>query len=189
MAALATIATIASVASAGLTAVGTIAGGNAAAAQGEAEQTAANFEAKQLDIKAKDEFATGQRQAQQYQRQKKLALSTLQTRASGSGFAATDPSTLALADEISTYGTLQEQMALYGGESRQQDMNLAAAGRRFSGASAAALGKAKQTGAYLSAGGTILGGISTMAGKYGKQAAVPTLTGRYSDPSRLGSLY
>lgn len=186
---LATIATIASVASAGMTAAGTIAAGQAARAQGEAEQTAANFEAKQLEIKSNDEFAAGQQQANQLRRQKKLALSTLQNRAAGSGFAATDPTSLALADEISTYGTLQEQMALYGGQGRAEDMNLNAAARRFSGASSAAMGRARETGSYLSAGGTILGSVSTMADRYAKRSTVPTLTGRYSDPSRLGSLY
>jgi len=166
---LATISAIASMAAAGVTAVGTIAAGNAAKAEGELKQRAYEFEAKQLDIHAKEEKAVGQREMLQLRRQKELALSGLTTRAAASGFTATDPTALALADEISRYGTLQEQLALYGGEARGEEMKLAAAGARFSGYQAAEAGRAKQKYGYLSAGGTILGGISSMAEKYDRR--------------------
>ena len=186
MAALAVPALIASTA---ISAVGTIASGQAAARQGEAlqqqyiqqgqaQQQAAEFEAAQFDIQAKNEFASGQRDMLEKRRNKKLALSTLQARSASSGFSATDPTTLALGDEISRYGTYQEQFSLYGGENAAVGSRLAAAGRRFSGEqalrssyasgeAAAEAGRAARTSSYFNAAGTILGGISGMAGKYG----------------------
>jgi hypothetical protein len=178
MAELAIITTIASVAAAGVSAAGTIAAGNAAKDQGKTEQAVANWEAAQADIKAKDERASGQRDALQLRRQKNLALSSLQANAAASGFTATDPTSLALADEISSYGTTQEQMAMYGGESRAQGLTMAAAGRRAGGRMAADLGRAKQTASYFNAGSTILGGISSMGDKYAKRQPASE-TGRY----------
>ena len=165
MAALATIATVVStvagLAGSYMQAQGTLAAGKAA-------QQAAEFEAKQLDIKAKEEQAAAQRDMLDQRREKELALSKLQSNAAASGFSATDPTALALADEIEKYGTYKEQMAMYGGESRRQGITAQAAGRRMEG-------KAARIGSQYSAAGTILGGISTMASKYaspyGKQTS------------------
>lgn len=156
MAALATIATVVStvagLAGSYMQAQGTLAAGKAA-------QQAAEFEAKQLDIKAKEEQAAAQRDMFDQRREKELALSKLQSNAAASGFSATDPTALALADEIEKYGTYKEQMAMYGGTSRRAGIEAQAAGRRMEG-------KAARIGSQYSAAGTILGGISTMAGKY-----------------------
>ena len=131
MAALGTIALIAGLAGSAVSAVGTIASGQAAAEigqqqalisrqQGEAAQKAANFEAAQLEIQGKEEKALAQREMLQLRRQKRLTLSQLQGRAAASGFSATDPTSLALADEIERYGTYQEQLALYGGTAKEK---------------------------------------------------------------------
>jgi len=176
---MAELALIATVASAAVSAVGTIAAGQAAKEQGLAQQQVANWEAKQMEVNATEEKAAGQQQMLQLRRQKNLALSSLQAKSSSDGFSATDPTALALADEISTYGTVQEQMALYGGASRESDLRMGATGRRVSGAMAADVGRAKQTASYFDAGSTILGGIGSMGQKYGKTAYKPTTTGRY----------
>ncbi len=156
MAALATIATVVStvagMAGSYIQAQGTLAAGKAA-------DQAAKYEAAQLDIKAKEEQAAAQREMLDQRREKELALSKLQTNAAASGFSATDPTSLALADEIEKYGTTKEQMAMYGGESRRQGITAQAHGRRMEG-------QAARIGAKYSAAGTILGGISTMAGKF-----------------------
>lgn len=156
MAALATIATVVStvagMAGSYIQAQGTLAAGKAA-------QQAAEFEAKQLDIKAKEEQAAAQREMFDQRREKELALSKLQSNAAASGFSATDPTSLALADEIEKYGTVKEQLAMYGGTSRRAGIEAQAASRRMEG-------EAAKIGSKYSAAGTILGGISTMAGKY-----------------------
>lgn len=179
MAELAVISAIASLAAAGTTAVGSIVAGNAAKKQGDLERQAAEFEAKQTEIHAQEEFGAHQQEMLQLRRQKKLALSNLTANAAASGFSATDPTSLAVADEIEKYGTLQEQMALYGGTARSRELELAAAGKRFSGAASQGLGYARQTAGYLGAGGTILGGIGSFAEKYDRRNRAPTTMGRY----------
>ena len=172
---LGTIAMVASAAGAATTAIGTIAAGNAKAAQAEAEAKAQELQAQQLNLAAKEERASAQRDSFELGRRKNLALSQLQSRAAGSGFSATDPTALQLGDEISEYGTYQEQTAMYGGEAKARDANFAAASKRYSAAMTRDLGGKYKTASYLSAGGTILGGLSTMASKY----ATPRYQSRY----------
>lgn len=152
MAALPLIMMVATVASAAVSAQGTIAAGKAA-------QKAANYEAAQLDVEAKNRKAEAQIEAGEYKRKKDLALSNLQATSAASGFSATDPTSLALADEISRYGTYQEQLAQYGGTSQRAAMEAQAVGRRLTG-------QAERIGSRYKAAGTILSGIGSMAGRY-----------------------
>lgn len=165
MAALALISLAATVASAAIAAQGTI-------AAGKAQQAAADYEAKQMDVKAKDEQAASQREAEQYKRNKELALSKLQAGSAASGFSATDPTALALADEISRYGTYQEQMAMYGGAAKRSDLEAQAAGRRYEGKSAS---KAARTSAL----GTIIGGFGSAFSKFGSSYGSMSSTPSY----------
>lgn len=144
---------VATLAGAGITAAGTI-------AAGDSTEKIAEFEAKQLEAKGKEEQAAGQKEAREYRRKKELALSRNQTVAAASGFSATDPTALALQDEIARYGTYQEQMAQYGGESRRSGLEGQAAGRRYEG-------KAEKRASRFRAAGTILGTAGSLAGKYG----------------------
>jgi len=146
------ISTAATVAGTAVSAMGTLAAGKSA-------QQAANYQAAQLDAKGKEELAQSQQEAEQYRRKKQLALSTLTNRAAGSGFSATDPTALNLAEDIEEYGTLQEGMAMYGGKSRRAGLEAQAEGARFEGAAARSASRWK-------ADATILGGISTIADKY-----------------------
>lgn len=156
---MAELATIATLISAGTAMAGAAVSAQGTLAAGKAAQQAANYEAAQLDIKAKEEQAASQREALEHKRKKDMALSEVQSKSAASGFSATDPTALAIADEISRYGTMQEQMAMYGGESRRTGIEAQAAGRRMEGAAA-------RQGAKYSAVGTILGGVSTMASKF-----------------------
>lgn len=164
MAALATIATIVSTAA---TAMGTIVAAQGARAQGKAAQAAAEFQAQQLDIKAKEEQAASQREAQELRRRKDLALSELQAKSAASGFSATDPTSLALADEIARYGTMQEQMAMYGGASRRAGLESQAFASRFEG-------RAARRAARYDAASTILGGVSSIANRFAGTGRTPT---------------
>lgn len=195
-----TIAPYAALAGTAATAVGTIASGRAQAEIGAYEQQrlqregqmsrqAAEFEAKQLDIQGNEERAAAQREAFALQRNKKLALSRLQNVAAGSGFMATDPSNLAIADEIEKYGTVQEQMAMYGGQSRAASLSDSASARRASGQAAydnaimsgniaRAEGRARRDASYLAAGGSMLEGVSTFASRFAPKRTTTTY-GRY----------
>lgn len=163
MAALAAISAVVGMVGSVVQAQGTLAAGKAA-------QQSANYEAAQLDIKAKEEQAAAQRDAEEHGREKDLALSKLQTNAAASGFSATDPTSLAIADEIAKYGTYKEQMAMYGGESRRTGIEAQATGRRMEG-------RAAMAGAKSAAMGTILGGISSMASSFAKPYGKPASTG------------
>lgn len=174
------IASVVGLVASGVSAIGTIAAGRQAARaqveQGLNDQAALNFEADQLDVQAKEERASAQRDAMELARRKKLALSSLQSRAAGSGFSASDATALKLAGDIAKYGTLQEQTALYGGESRAAGLRGQAEGKRISGAAAA-------RGGRLAARGTIIGSISTMADKFASMAD------RYAPKPSSGASY
>jgi len=165
---------------AGVSAAGTIMGGNAAASAGEAQAaaqrraaadnaTALEFKAQQEEQNAQESRAAAQRQSLEKGRQTKLLLSSLQARAAASGGGASDPGVLDLAGDISRRGEYQALTEIYNGESRARGLMDQAAGDRFSGATgiqgaelaanaAIAEGKAKQAASYMSAAGTIIGG-------------------------------
>lgn len=163
MAAIGGLAGVATAVSTAATLAGSFIKARGALAAGKAAEQQAEYEAAQYDIKAKEEQAAGQREAQEYERKRDLALSELQAKSAASGFTATDPTSLALADEISRYGTYQAQMAQYGGKSRRTGLEGKAAGRRLSG-------KAARQGAKYSAAGTIVGGVGDAFGKYANYA-------------------
>lgn len=151
-------------------------------AMGRAQQEAANFEAAQLEAKGKEEQAVARVEADEIKRRKDLALSTLQARGAASGFSATDATSMQIGDEISKYGTVQEQMVLYGGAGRRQNYNTAAAGERYTGASAYQAARtsaqAIRKGSKLEAMGTIIGGVSTLADRFATR--LPASTGSSS---------
>jgi hypothetical protein len=157
MAALALISAVAGIAGSFISARGTL-------AAGKAQQQALNYEAAQLDVEAKQKQAEAQIEASQYKRNKDLKLSTLQNEAAASGFSATDPTSLSLADDITKYGTFQEQLAQYGGQVQRAGIEAQAEGRRMTG-------RAAVIGSRYAAAGTILGGISSMASKFNPSTA------------------
>jgi hypothetical protein len=167
-----TLSTIAGVVAPVATIAGTAYQAAGIKAQGRAAQQSAEFEAKQLEAAAKEQQAKGQREAAELRRRKQLALSELQSKSAAGGFTATDPASLAIADEIARYGTYQEQVAQYGGTSARQDLELKAAGRR-------AEGRAALQGSKYSAQGTILGGLSDFATKFRKPASNTANSYRY----------
>lgn len=170
---MAAVAAIAPVISTVATIAGTVISYAGTIAAGKAQQQAANYEAQQLDIKAKEEQAAAQREAEQFRRRKELALSSLQTRAAASGFTTTDPTALNLAEETEKYGTVQEQLAMYGGTSRRAGLEGQAAAARMSG-------QAAMQGARYKALGTVISGIGSLADRYAP---------RQSDPAAPGNLY
>jgi multidrug efflux pump subunit AcrA (membrane-fusion protein) len=140
--------------------VGSVVSAMGTIAAGKAQAAAAEYQAKQLEARGKQERAAAQVEAQQYESQKKLALSKHQAHAAASGFSATDPTNLVIADRIERYGTLQQQMVQYGGEDRQAGLEAQAEARRMEG-------RAAKQGARYSAMGTIIGGFGGLARSYG----------------------
>jgi hypothetical protein len=129
-------------------------------AAAKAQQAALDWEAKQLEAKGKIEEAMAQREGQEQKHEKEMALSTLQARSAASGFSATDPSTLDIAENIEKYGTYKQQLAQTGGKARRAGYEMQAQGKRMEG-------RAGVTGAKYAAMGTILGGMGGMFKAFG----------------------
>jgi hypothetical protein len=155
---MAALATIASIAGTVVSAIGTI-------AAGKAQARAAEYEAAQLDVRGKEERAGAQREALEKKRETKLALSRHQAVTAASGLGTVDPTVTDQLGEIAEYGTYQQQLAQYGGDSRARELDYQARATRMSG-------KTQMRGAMYSAAGTILGGASTMFNRFGR-AYVP----------------
>lgn len=170
MADLATVAAVAGLAASGIQAYGTIAAGNAEA---DALESAANIEAAQLEARGLEEQVASQQEANRYRRQRDLALSALQARAAAGGFSATSEDVLDLTGDIAEYGTLQEQLARYGGANARKRYNYSAKTTRQGAQSRAS--SIKQ-GAKLAAVGQVLGSFSS----FGSSMSSPKY-GSYSD--------
>lgn len=191
MATLATVAAVSAIAGSGMSAYGTLAAGKereqALLEQGRTQRESSEYQAAQLEVEANNELATSQQEMLQFRRQKKLALSSLQARSAASGFTATDPTSLAIAEDIEKHGTMQERIALYRGISKSQNLKDQAHATRYSGQSFERAkikeGKAARKASYYGAGSTILGGISSFAGKYGKPS------GKVASASSGGGFY
>ena len=112
------LSAVAGIAGTAMSAFGAIQQGRQQAAAANQQAQMAEFQQKQLDIKANEEFAAAQQEGFQLKRNKELALSTAQTRGAKSGFMPDWKN----AEETEAYGTLQQQMAQYGGASRQQGL-------------------------------------------------------------------
>ncbi len=169
-----------------VSAAGTIAGANQAAAGEEyaakSQQANLEYQAKQLEMKGKEEQAAAQHEVFQQRREKEQVQSALQARGAASGFDATDATSLQIGSEIEKYGTLQEMMASYGGQSRRAGLDAQAAGNRAQGDAivqgASYSAEATRTAGYASGFSSIAGGIGSFAqwagNKYGTSFTAPT---------------
>lgn len=154
MAAMAGIAAVASLVGTAVSVVGTI-------ATGQAQKQAADYQAAQLDVQSKEQAAVGQRDAESYALQTKLAQSRLQAVSGADGFTSTDTTATQLGENIAGYGAEQEGIARYKGKS-------AAAGSAAQANAARMTGQADLTGSYFKAGGTLLSGFSSLYSNYGQ---------------------
>lgn len=148
MAALATITGFLKTAGAIVTGVGTI-------AQGVAANRNAQFEAQQLDMKAKEETAAAQREAQEKRREGALLNSRAQAvaAASGGGAGLDAPTIVKIMGNTAQRSEYNAQSSLYGGYSRAAGLRDQARGRR-------AEGKASLLGSVFGGFGSTLKGLA-----------------------------
>ena len=154
------------VASAALTAGGTIIGGQAAGAAGESQKNAMDFKAAQEEQAAQESRAAAQRVAMDKRREATLLGSKLQARAAASGGGAADPGVLDLAGDIAQRGEYEALTDMYRGENRARGFLDQAVASRLTGEAALAEGKAKRNAAFLQAAGTIIGGTGSAYKQY-----------------------
>lgn len=147
--------------------VGTVVSAMGTIAAGNAQKAAAEFEAKQLERRAAEERASAQREQFEIEDQATLVGSRAQVvqAASGFGVGGNDPTALEGLGDIAARGKYQSSAARYGGEVRSDQANLAAATKRYEGDQAK---KASILGAFAS-------GIAGF-GKYASSFSAPTTT-------------
>lgn len=140
----------------GLELIGTLIGAVGTVASGVAENRNAQFEAQQLDMKAKEETAAAQRDAEGKRREGVLINSRAQALAAASGAGAGDdaPTIVKLMSQTSGEAEYNAGASLYGGYSRASGLRDSAKGRRASG-------RASLLGSFFSGAGQAAGGFGT----------------------------
>ncbi|MER9176670.1 hypothetical protein NKH72_24215 [Mesorhizobium sp. M0955] len=113
---------------AGISGIGTI-------AAGAAEKNAADFEAQQLDMKAKEETAAAQRDAMDKRHEGAIINSRSQAlaAASGAGAGTDSPTIVKLMRDTAGQAEYNAGTSMYGGYSRAAGLRDSARGRRASG--------------------------------------------------------
>jgi hypothetical protein len=118
-----------------LAAAGTATSAIGTVAAGAAEKRNQNYVAKQEEMKANEELASSQREAQQNRNEATLANSRAQALAasSGGGAGSDAPTIVRLMADTAGQGELNAATTLYGGQSRAAGLRDSAKGRRASG--------------------------------------------------------
>lgn len=144
----ASLSTILSAGGAAVSAAGAVQSGNA-------QDAAAQYQAAQLEAAGKAETAAAQRKAEEDRRQSRL----MQSRARAVGAASGGGIDLDLAGDIAADGEYRALTSLWEGAE-------AAKGRSAQAAATMTEGKIRKKTGLLKAGSTILGGGSSLYGKY-----------------------
>jgi hypothetical protein len=153
---------------AGVSAIGTIAGGQSANAMGQSQQNQWNYQADQLKENASSEIGAAQRQMLDTQQKTRLAESTVVATSAGSGFTAGVGSPGAIEGSIAQRGSYEAAMQLWNGQNAATgDLNKAQ-GDVMSGTIAAEGGQIQQQAADFSAVGNLASAGGTMFGNYAK---------------------
>jgi hypothetical protein len=145
----------------GLTAAGTIAGGNAAATMGRAQAGEARFEADQARMNAGAAIAASQRRMFETQNNTNLAISKARAFGAAGGVNIGTGSALENQGAIEQRGRYAAALDLWNGQNQATAELNKAAGLDFSGAVDVIGGRMAQEGADLSAGGQFM---TTIAG-------------------------
>jgi hypothetical protein len=151
-----------------VSAMGTIAAGNAQQQAAQAQAQMNQFKAKQHDAAAAESRAAAQREALEHRKAGELAQSQLQARAAADGGTATDVTPLNLGGGIASKASYGALMANYKGENRARGLEDQATLDRMAAAAALAEGEAKQTASMFSAAGTVISGLGSAYSLYKK---------------------
>ena len=133
---------------------------------GQASQAMADFEAKQLLMNANKAKAVAQRDAAEEVRQSELVQSRILAVAAASGGGASDPTVMRLIGKQAGEGAYRAALAIYKGDDKAQQLELAAKARKYEGDLAASQGMSKAIGAIAGAG-------VSLYQKYGQSGPAP----------------
>lgn len=170
-----------------LTAASTIVGTIGAIQQGRAQQAVARAQlqlgehqklvaertAEALEIEAGQERALSQRKADEERQKARFAISRGRAVAAFQGTAATDPTVIGLLGDVDREFEIRALNAMFEGEQAGRSLEFGAAleraggeGQLFAARAGARLNRARASNAFLSAGGTLLSGGSSLFKKY-----------------------
>ena len=141
----------------GLQVAGAISSGNAARDAGVAQQRAAEYSAKQLDVNAGQSEAASQQAAIEEARRSALLQSRALAVAGASGAGALDPTVLRIISGVAAEGELASETQIYQGSERARAQRDQARATRYEGEQRAIAGETARRSSYLSAAGTIIG--------------------------------
>lgn len=167
MTGLETLGLIAGLAGTAVSAVGTIAAGHS-------QNEMAKSQAAAAERQASEERASSQREAIQRSKEARLVMSRQQAVAASSGGGAADSTVLNLMGDTASQGWFNQASAIYEGESRGRALEDQAAISRWQG-------KQAKMASFISAGSTVLSGVSGFSqGWRGMNARkIPTMTPSY----------
>lgn len=140
-------------------------------AQADAETSKSKVEQQWANRRALEERAAAQRTAADYERQARLAQSRLGAVAGASGSSGSDATVMQLWSGIKREGDYNAQTAVAAGEQKSSGLTYQAALDRWTADTNARIRRASAdttlSAGRLGAAGTMLGGISSMAARYG----------------------
>ncbi|MGN6773249.1 MAG: hypothetical protein ACTHJQ_25895 [Rhizobiaceae bacterium] len=164
MASLATIATVASIAGTALSVVGTI-------SAGQQQSAAYEYQAKQQEMQADEAKAASQREAAAQRRQGDFILSKQRAGVAAAGGNVAEPSVIDIMSDTSKEADLAARTQLYKGEQQARGYQDAAAISRVNASNA-------KTNSYFGAAGDLFKGVTSMYDRFGK----PQMSTSFGDP-------
>lgn len=159
MAELATLGTLAQVASIG----GTIFSVMGAVQQGQEADARAKYEAKVQEQQADEAVASSQRDAMERYRQGQYLLSQQRAAIAGAGGNLDDPSVIKMMGDTAGETALSAETAMYRGEQQARGYNDAAEVSRYEG-------KAAKRASMFNAAGALFSGVTSMYDRFGSPA-------------------
>lgn len=164
----------------GIAAAGQLITGSERKQYGQDQQAALDFQARQLREQGGNAQAAAQRDAYFEERRARYAGSAALAAAAASGGGASDPTVINIIADIAAEGAYRQQVALYGGQSRAQQLELQAQAAQIEGSNRARAGERDQFGSILGAGTTMLKGFerdSSMYQRFGMGGPKATASG------------
>jgi hypothetical protein len=160
------------IAASAMQAVGAIQQGKMAQAQGQAQQNAANYNARMKEIEAGITREQTNAREEQQRRQARQVMGRQRAAVAQAGIG-WGGSALDIMEESATFAELDALTIRYEGDLKAKGLLAEAEYDRYSGAVAAAMGKAAKKASYVSAAASLLSGA---AGAYKGFAAAPAGT-------------
>ena len=150
-----------------LSASGASQAANGATTAGRRSRQAKEYEATELEGRAKEVTAAAQQKGFEERRRARLVASRIVALSAAGGGGASDPTVMKMLADVEGEGVYRQAVQVYQGEDEARTMRMRASGARYEGALAEETGR-NQARAYKTAGvATLLTGGGSLYAKYG----------------------